>query len=76
VDFFQSANQDWYAFKTIGNLQIAEADTEAICTNPNGDMQDGFDCSAWVIEDIVFLLSVILLQNQLGYIVQYTTRKS
>ena len=39
-------------------------------------MQDGFDSSAWVIEDIVFLPSVILLQNQFGYIVQCTTLRT
>ena len=64
MDFFQSADKDQYAFKTIGNLLIAEADTEAICISLHGDMQDGFDSSAWVIEVIVFLPSVILLQNQ------------
>ena len=39
-------------------------------------MQDGFDNSARVIEDIIFLPSVILLQNQFGYIVQCTTLRT
>ena len=39
-------------------------------------MQDGFESSALVIEDIVFLPSVILLQNQFGYIVQCTTLRT